>query len=963
MKNVRIAKRLCIILMLCAVMMMPLVACGKETDNSASGKVMKLDVLANLDKESVTQDSEFTNFNVNTEDGKIIHFQGINIEVTENGISMGSGAVLCSLDYMGLITDFTMEGSAPGCWIEFGTVYGNNESVDNIKELFMGFCESVELNGEFEGNIESYETGFFGLSADNNGRDMLLTSLVITYDTSVKQVLYSELDTNSKSYEMIANFPVYWDLIGIIDENALAEMKMAEPGSITSDIIAGLDHGSIVQKGDSTFFSSTMSDGAIVRFEGKNITISEEGIKIRPDSSVTSLDAVGKIYQYSATIKDTEQYGTLTDENGMYDASNLTAGYGYTYSGEKISVDSADEVHTYGYGSISSVDWNMGNSVSVAYIEPNFIYFSGSEFDEKDFVVSSLCVGYNPSEKVTGIRAIKFNEDITGAYLEGEIYNKSLEGMASDKERNYSFYLVLELDTQYSDMTDANRSIFFVPADFYNVKDIKDADGNVLDKATAVVNKGTTLDIEIGDYELALELDTLEQYKGAAVMNDLVPYAFPSALGTNHTLVVPVVWADQTENATEENLALYKKALGRVEDENGKVTDYSDTNDEVFSLSEYFDTASYGKYQVNSFVTDWYYIDRNFSEYEQLSPDKEYADIVLSWVKENYSNLDMSYFDQDENGYVDSMIIINSGIVENEEMMVINSYGGAIHRRESYYGDYAGTAKDPNVNCYVNINQRFLQEGNTQTLIHEFSHNLGLIDYYDVNYSGIDAVGGFDMQSKNVGDWNAYSKLAVGWMNPQIVEGLKKGESVEITINSMAQDDDVIVIPAAGNKYDGPFGEYIMIDLFSDDGVNQYDAQNYGLSGTTGVRISHVDARMEKRTMEIESKVNAGQKDVYDIGTIHYDNSYSGDDRGFYNIEVIQSGKKNTFTNLTNEITSLKREDLFYQGDEFSIEEYGQFFYNQRMDNGEKLGYTVSIVNIGTNADGTPNATVKITAK
>lgn len=44
-----------------------------------------------------------------------------------------------------------------------------------------------------------------------------------------------------------------------------------------------------------------------------------------------------------------------------------------------------------------------------------------------------------------------------------------------------------------------------------------------------------------------------------------------------------------------------------------------------------------------------------------------------------------------------------------------------------------------------------------------------------------------------------------------------------------------------------------------------------------------------------------------------------------------------TMTNLENEITSLNREDLF--------------------------GYTISIVNIGTNADGTPNATVKITAK
>ena len=116
-------------------------------------------------------------------------------------------------------------------------------------------------------------------------------------------------------------------------------------------------------------------------------------------------------------------------------------------------------------------------------------------------------------------------------------------------------------------------------------------------------------------------------------MNDLVPYAFPDALGTKNVLVVPIVWADQKENANNETLAPYRKSLGRVMDERGAATDYSDVTDQEFSLSEYFDISSYGKLTLNSFMTDWYYAKENFAEVEPDSPSREFADGILDWVK------------------------------------------------------------------------------------------------------------------------------------------------------------------------------------------------------------------------------------------------------------------------------------------------------------------------------------------
>lgn len=219
------------------------------------------------------------------------------------------------------------------------------------------------------------------------------------------------------------------------------------------------------------------------------------------------------------------------------------------------------------------------------------------------------------------------------------------------------------------------------------------------------------------------------------------------------------------------------------------------------------------------------------------------------------------------------------------------------------------------------------------------------------SYTGISPLGGFDMLDSNRGDWNSYSKLAVGWMNPQVVTNLASGESVELTIGSSALVGDVIILPAAGTEYEGPFGEYVMIDLFSDDGTNAFDAGIWGLSNTTGVRITHVNA-----TMRCDAENNET------IGMELFGNYYVEGNRGFYNAELIQAGKVNTLTNLESLNTLVSPNDFFYEGDTFTAEEYTEFFYEGLMDNGMPLGYTVRILSIGSDANGNPTATTQIIA-
>jgi M6 family metalloprotease-like protein len=231
-----------------------------------------------------------------------------------------------------------------------------------------------------------------------------------------------------------------------------------------------------------------------------------------------------------------------------------------------------------------------------------------------------------------------------------------------------------------------------------------------------------------------------------------------------------VAWQDQSENANEENLFALKGEVGRVI-ENGTVTDYSEylPSNTRFSLSEYFDMASYGKLNISTFVTDWFIAPFDYSEYRNAGiEDEAFREAAHAWLMETYPDMDWTPYDKDGNGYFDAVMFVNVGKLDVNEYYPWAFSGGA-HHLTTYNGGNAGTPEKPTFNGYINVNADLLAHN---TLIHEFGHNLGLIDYYDVTYTGIDAVGGFDMQSGNIGDWNPYSKYAAGWTSPMVPMGM-----------------------------------------------------------------------------------------------------------------------------------------------------------------------------------------------
>ena len=717
------------------------------------------------------------------------------------------------------------------------------------------------------------------------------------------------------------------------------------------NLIENIDYSTVSQTPDGgVTFSATAPNGSEMRFVGSSgITVSDGTITFAMGSRLSALDSIGRICAYEPVISD---FG-----EGSVD---IIFRGGYTFNGE-TSVDSVDDLfHVWGTG-LKTTDYADRSIItSVMYLQPNMIGIgAGDLIAQDDFSISELIVHYDEATYATPIGQLRLNLDFYGTYLEGEFYDAAKETYDS-AANDYTFYLMVlpQLLNERNPLPDfmihpeyyMPRAIIDIPQSRYTIGNLKDADGNILDKSTSPLAPKSTLEVTIAGTTYDLELPIIEKYRGAQTLNELSPYSNRLPTGDVTTLVIPIRWSDLPDEANDGVIDLARTKLGRVVDISGNVTDYSPDPSEGYSLSAYYDIASHGKHHIESYITDWVDAPYTFEQQRNANPvDDSMADEIIRIVRTMYPDMDWSKFDRNSDGILDSVIFISANGAQNVAM---NTYGGAAHHSRGYTDDHAGTPSNPNMKDFISIGTGMLDSKNV--VIHEYAHSFGIIDYYDVTYSGIDAVGGYDMQSQSMGDWNAYSKYAVGWIEPEVVTGLESGESVDITVGVMGETGDAIVIPAAESEFDGPFSEYIMVDLFADSGINKYDAEYYGLAGVTGVRIYHINANMEHRT------VTNMYHDEFDIGTVHYANDEKPS--GLYHIELLQKGGDNTFTDLSGTITNVSPADFFYEGDFFDAGNYGEFLRNGKMDDGNEFGYTIQVVSI-TGSGAEASAVIRITRK
>ena len=409
------------------------------------------------------------------------------------------------------------------------------------------------------------------------------------------------------------------------------------------------------------------------------------------------------------------------------------------------------------------------------------------------------------------------------------------------------------------------------------------------------------------------------------------------------------------------------------------------------SVASYYKYASYGKL---SFDFRFVYYDTGLSCAEAYQKERNggYRNEVFFAVRKANPEL-MRELDKNGDGYVDCVVFIGG---EDTLKTVGDGDRYTIFGLNSGYTREKPDRKTPTIlhficSFYEPLADVPLTPGNTETgarvCMHEMGHVFGLVDYYDHAaypdfYSFTRTLGYFDMQDNNVGDWNPFSRFAVGWLAPCVVP--EDADEITVKIGCSSETPDCILLPTSLGWNGTPFDEYVLIDVMAPVGANGFDwtlvtdplftQQDEPCAGG-GVRVYHVDSQMMKSVWvqtkdngiqlryvarlttyeELLAVIDARGTKAFDdelteafLNTNGFEPYLESDSRFYHLIDLVPRDGSSKFRLSTptgqTAFTFFSCSDLFGPGDVFSMETASDAFPDAPyMNNGGTFDYSVRI--------------------
>ncbi|MBR0451297.1 MAG: hypothetical protein IJI78_04820 [Oscillospiraceae bacterium] len=268
----------------------------------------------------------------------------------------------------------------------------------------------------------------------------------------------------------------------------------------------------------------------------------------------------------------------------------------------------------------------------------------------------------------------------------------------------------------------------------------------------------------------------------------------------------------------------------------------SDQTYNVYSVRDFFRTASYGQFDITYEVMSTYRPQVTVAQWD-AGKDQYIYDYMYAAYRHALDNDSGSYkrFDSDGDDCIDGVIFVINAPEDSTPV-------GAGFRLKTYSWDLANFTGYPPFKyaSMIKISEIAIDENgyySDNNLTSMVGHAFGLEPYYD-SMGMINPISSFDMQSGKMGDWNSFSKMSVGWLDPYVIT--PDTDSVTLKLRCSAEYGDAILIPA-GDEWNGtPFDEYFLVDVFAGRGNNakcwDFYAEGPNLRG--GVRLLHVDAKM-----------------------------------------------------------------------------------------------------------------------
>ena len=423
--------------------------------------------------------------------------------------------------------------------------------------------------------------------------------------------------------------------------------------------------------------------------------------------------------------------------------------------------------------------------------------------------------------------------------------------------------------------------------------------------------------------------------------------AVPST-GNVKILVLPIEFSDYSFSS--DFTSDLKMALEGKED---GTTDYWE------SLSSFYYKSSFGKLNLSFDIASIYRPNMSsYKAYEKYASSSDNGRTLIEAALSSYkSKNSTTSFDSDGNGYIDGVIAVYScpdyqtGNF-NFEKVNDTSFFWAY----TYWADNSPNKTSPTLCSYFWLSQSFLTNdkgADAHTLIHEFGHMLGLDDYYPESNNGFYAAGGLDMMDFNILDHDSYSKSILGWCVPTVITG-----DCTIDIEASNRNGDCVIIPSSSWNGTG-FGEYIMLELYTPDKLNELDSKvaytGRPLGYTIpGVKIYHIDSRLMEAKSAGGNKVNVSyyngrtlypkSSNYYQIGATNCQKSVHYADEDYSLIHLMEANGINTFKNANYGTNAT----LFKKGSTFSLEKFGKnFFVEHKTNNDGLLPSTIYTLNNG----------------
>ena len=449
--------------------------------------------------------------------------------------------------------------------------------------------------------------------------------------------------------------------------------------------------------------------------------------------------------------------------------------------------------------------------------------------------------------------------------------------------------------------------------------------------------------------------------------------------GSPKLLIIPVWFTDSSSYITTDQ----HKSDVRSDIEKA----YVGTNEETGwrSVKTYYQEESFNTLNLQVNVSEWYECGKSSSYYanedQNYSKTPALVNTAVTWYFNNNSSDSRNNYDSNGDGYMDGVMLIYAAPdyrtkgsnesnlwaycywVYNNEASTTNPAAKTFFwaSYDFMYGqenvlERTGSSYSIGDCSHCNID--------AHTFIHEMGHVLGLEDYYDYGDTELWPAGGFSMQDWNRGGHDPYSVMAYGWADPYIPT-----KTTTITINDFQSSHDVILL-ANHTGVNSPFDEYLLVELYTPTGLNQLDS-DYPYDGDesaqgptdTGIRIWHVDGRLAYATGVSmigytwckESQLQTNPYYSSEYGIYHaFANSYDGDaisvlGSSYKNYNVLQFIRNDT--SVTYRPTDvMTNNDLFKTGDSFTMTTFSsQFVKGEKMNDGQALGWTITVNAIGAN--------------